>query len=407
MPAIPVNEILLGIYLGLLAGIFPAFVAFSLGFAFKYFTTVTIPGLGVVALSGAIAGVSGGLMGLLDPQIAESWVGVTAVIVVLMACLWSHSVGDQLGAATPRHFTLARLRESRLSMDLVERVDRYGQFRVRPLGDIEDIEGYPPLTAELHDTIRSDSWRFPTGLTIPEIERRLEEQLLETYDLAEVTVEIDRQGRARIAAAPQAAGLSRRVPSGRRAVSIQTLLPTGLARNDVAEVTLPDRTISGPVMSARTFDAPASEPEPETDAEGADEDETDHEPPPRAPTTTGGAGQVTIAVGRADAEALLAQEFAPITVHAQGTHREYEAIALLQQDNNRFRSVTLGEQSVVVGQTIGEAAIREQYGVIILSIRRGTENILVPRGGTKLVSGDHLIVVGRRGAVRSFAEVAK
>lgn len=76
MAAIPVSEILVGVYLGLLAGIFPAFIAFAIGFGFKYFTPVTVPGLGVVALGGTLAGISGGLMGLMDPTLAESWTGI-------------------------------------------------------------------------------------------------------------------------------------------------------------------------------------------------------------------------------------------------------------------------------------------------------------------------------------------
>ena len=135
MNSIPVAEILVGVYLGLLAAIFPSFVAFLIGFVFKYFTTVTVPGLGVVALGGALAGVSGGLMGLMDPTLAESWTGITAVLVILMACLWAHSQGDKLGTETPRHLTLKTLRDTRLSTDIVDRVDSYGQVRIRSIGE--------------------------------------------------------------------------------------------------------------------------------------------------------------------------------------------------------------------------------------------------------------------------------
>ena len=69
MAPLPISEILVGVYLGLIAALFPSFIAFSIGVGFKYFTNVTIPGLGVVALGGALAGVTGGLMGLIDPQL--------------------------------------------------------------------------------------------------------------------------------------------------------------------------------------------------------------------------------------------------------------------------------------------------------------------------------------------------
>lgn len=75
MAPVPVSEVLIGVYLGLIAALFPPFVAFSIGFVFKYFTDVTIPALGVVALGGALAGVTGGLMGLADPSLRAAGPG--------------------------------------------------------------------------------------------------------------------------------------------------------------------------------------------------------------------------------------------------------------------------------------------------------------------------------------------
>lgn len=64
---------------------------------------------------------------------------------ILMGCLWAHSQGDKLAAATPRGLTLKSLPENRLSAEFTERIDSYGQVRIRPTGEIRDIEGYPPL----------------------------------------------------------------------------------------------------------------------------------------------------------------------------------------------------------------------------------------------------------------------
>ncbi len=63
MALLPV-EILFGVYLGLIAGIVPALIAGLLAFIFRYLTGVTLPGLGVVVLSVAIAGINGGFLGL-------------------------------------------------------------------------------------------------------------------------------------------------------------------------------------------------------------------------------------------------------------------------------------------------------------------------------------------------------
>ncbi len=78
-----------------------------LGFLFKYVTGVTIPGLGVVVLSLAIAGANGGLMALNDPTIVGSGERfVVAIVVVLMLSLYAHSQGDKLGASVPRRLNL-------------------------------------------------------------------------------------------------------------------------------------------------------------------------------------------------------------------------------------------------------------------------------------------------------------
>lgn len=392
------SEVLLGIYLGLLAGIIPAFIAFGIGFGFKYFTDVTVPGLGVVVLGGALAGISGGLMGLMDPELAQNWTGITAVLVILMAALWAHSQGDKLAAATPRKLTLRALRKNKLSVDLAERVDSYGQIRLRPIGEIQNIEGYPPLSDDVRTNLREGSWKFPASLSLAELEEKLEDKLLTDYELAEVAVSVDRKGRVEIAAAPTIAGLSRRVPKGRRAVSVKTLLPKGIARGDIVSLRLPDGPVTGPVVSARTDESEpptatvaAAVPEDDT----ADETDTD-EPPsqPSAPTTTGGEGRVTVALPLEAARRTLRTEFSPIVVHSRGKQREYEAIGVLKSQGNRFRKYTLGEGSQLVDTTIGSHQIRAQYEVAILAIRRASERIVAPRGDVTLRAGDSLIVVG-------------
>ncbi|RQG95294.1 potassium channel family protein [Natrarchaeobius oligotrophus] len=406
MTSLLISEILVGVYLGLIAALFPSFITFSIGFGFKYFTNVTVPGLGVVALGGTLAGVTGGLMGLMDPQLAGSWTGIIAILVILMSCLWAHSQGDKLGEATPRRLTLKSLRENQLSAELAERVDSYGQIRIRPAGEIYAIEGYPPLPEALREQLHSGSWKFPANLSLSELETRLEERLTTDYELAEVDVIVDKRGRAEIAAAPSAAGLSRRIPPGRCAVSIQTLLPTGVARGDSVTIKLPDGDVTGPVVSARTngIDTP-KEPDPaSTESEDGEADEKAKKPP--AMTTTGGEGQVTVALLLTEARRVVRTDFAPMIVHSRGKQREYEAIGILKQDGNQFRNVTIGNGSTLSGTTIGTARIRDTHGVGILTIQRATEQLIAPSGMTELLAGDTLIVVGRPDQLRAFEEVA-
>ncbi len=403
-----VSEILLGLYLGLLTGIFPAFIAFAIGFGFKYFTDITVPGLGVVVLGGALAGVSGGLMGLVEPQMTESWTGITAVLVILMVSLWAHGQGDKLGAATPRKLTLKYLRESRVSANLTDLVDSYGQLRIQPVGEIQDIEGYPPLTEELRQEIKQGTWRLPAKLSLAELETRLEEELVKDHDLAEANVTIDKKGRAQIQAAPSQAGLSKRIPPGTRAVSIKTLLPAGIARGDTATIQLPSGDATGPVVSARSEQPPAAQATTPTETDTPQEESAAPQAPTRrAATTRGGDGRITVAVPLDDAKRMLQADRAPMIVHARGEQREYEAVGLLKEHGNRFRRVQIEEASSLTDRTIGEANVRSTYDVLILAIRRGSERLLAPPASTRLDAGDTLIVAGAPGALDAFEEAVR
>jgi hypothetical protein len=399
-------DIGLGVYLGLLAGIFPAVVAFTLGFTFRYLTGVSVPGLGVVVLAGALAGISGGLLGLLEEQVAQSSAGMAAFLIVLMLSLWAHSQGDKLGAAVPRQFTLSGLRQAGLSADILERVDSYGQIRIKPIGSVEDIEGYPPLTEETRESIRADAWKFPADLSIAELETRLTEKLLDEYDLSEVSISINAEGLADISAAPGTAGLSRRVPSGKRAASIRTLLPTGLAIGDRVEVDLPDSPVTGEVVSARTAGTESKSTTETAETAGTEPkpDGGTAEKPARAPTTDGGDGSETVALSADDARRLIREDFAKIVVQSRGKSRDYEALDILQRDGNQFELVTVTDGGSFDGVTIGESAVRDRFGVAILAIRRRTERIVAPRGSRRLEAGDELIVTGKPDAIDSFRE---
>ncbi|MFC6736915.1 potassium transporter TrkA, partial [Halolamina salina] len=208
-------QVLLGVYLGLVTGIVPALVSWGLGFAFKYFTNVTIPGFGTVVLALAIAGVNGGLLALNDKAITNSTNGVAvlvAIVVVLMLSMYAHAKGDQMGAATPKRLTLKKLAGRTLSSDVVEFVGNRGQVKLNITGEVGDLEGYPPLPAELRAEIREASIALPADLPISELEHRAEDQLRTEFDLVDASVRIDERGHATVAAAPPTAERNVRRP---------------------------------------------------------------------------------------------------------------------------------------------------------------------------------------------------
>lgn len=390
------NDVLLGVYIGVITGFFPALVAWVLGFVFKYFTGVTLPGFGVVVLGVGIAGVQGGLLGLLDPSVTASPATLVALLVVMMLTLYAHSKGDQMGAEFPRRITLRSLADKTLSNDVVERIGGYGQVRVRA-GEIRDIEGYPALPASLRNELHEAEWTFPADLPLKELEKRLEDRLEIEYGLSEVMVVIDEEACAEITAAPPIGGVSKRVPAGKRAVSVELLVPTGLARGDEVRVKTGDGEVEGVVVSAYS-----GEGKDEAVVESGEQKHTGS-----APTTVGGWGRVTVVVDPEDAERLLEAEPRRLVVESRGKRREYELVSLLRRAGKRFAKSVVGGDSGLAGKTISEAGVRDEYGVGVLAVGRGGEWTVGPRGSAVLEAGDEVFVVGAPDDVQRFVGVVE
>jgi len=405
MAPLPV-EVLFGIYLGILTGIIPALVSGALGFVFKYLTNVTAPGFGVVVLGLAIAGINGGFLALNDPTLQQNVSGtvvVVAIVVVLMLTLYAHAKGDELGATFPHRVSLKGLRERTLSSDVVELVGSRGEVRVEVTGEVEDIEGYPPLPEAIRAGIRDGEWRLPADLPLSELESRLAERLRTEFDLTEATVEMDERGRATVAAAPPMSGLSKRVPSGRRAVSVETLVPAGLARGDEVTVVTAESRVEGTVLSVKSGGGSKAADGGRPLADGGATDGT--EPAPAASpirTVAGGDGRLTVAVSRSDAQALLRADRPRVVVGSRGIRREFELLSLLRRAGRRFRRVTVRSGGPLDGTTIGSANVREAYGVVLLAVRHPDGWTVAPRGSESLAGGDEVFAVGTREQLDAF-----
>ena len=342
------QQLILGVYLGVVTGILPGVVAWSLGFVFRYFTKVTIPALGVMVVSVGLAGVQGGLLGLLDVQGVPA---VVALLVVMMISMYCHSQGDKMGAEFPHRVSIRSLKERTLPADVVEKIGRFGRVRIKVVGEVVEMEGYPPLSEETKALIRNTHLTFPADLSVTELENRTAERLTEEFDLSDVSVSIDDDGNATVVAAPPISGLSKRVPQGKNAVSFEALVPTGLARGDEVVVDTRDSTVEGTVVSAKS-----GKPEKEThDEETADEtDGTKHLT--SASSTAGGEGRVTVVVDRKEAKELLEDEPRRFSVVSRGTRREYELVSLLRRAGRRFRRLTVGPDGPLDGTTVGVAS---------------------------------------------------
>jgi hypothetical protein len=404
--------ILLGLYLGLIAGIVPALITGVLGFVFRYLSGITVPAFAVVVLAIAVAGVNGGFLALNEPTIRRSPTLVTAVLVVLMLGLAAHAQGDALGARLPRRLPWRALRERTIATDVIELVGARGQIRVSPVGEIADIEGAPPLPDTTREAIAEGEWTFPADLPLAAVEERLAERLRAEYDLDEVTVSIDERGRARISATPSTGTLSGRVPAGQRAVSVEALVPSGLARGDRVAVLADGARVAGTVVSARSGDphvpvvpAPGEMP---ADADAGDTAADEPAAPAverstPAPTTTGGPGRVTVAVSREAANTLLTATAAAVVVESRGVRREFELLSLLRSVGVAIRRLRIGD-GALADETLGAAGLRDRFGVAILAIDGDGGWRVAPGADTVLRSGAECFVVGPRASLDRFAE---
>lgn len=412
MAPLPV-DILLGIYLGILTGIVPAVVAFALGFLFRYVTGVPIPAFAVVVLGVAIAGVNGGLLALIDPTIISSAAAPTlipAVLVVLMVTIYAHDRGTALGERLPRRLSLRGIQRRTLSADVVRRVGGHGQVRVRVVGDVGDIEGYPPLPDEVRREIRDREWILDAA-PLSQLEATVADRLRTEFDLVDVQIQIDERARATVRAAPPLSGLSKRVPSGKRAVSLETLVPTGLAHGDEVSVRAAESAVEGTVVSVQptaaeppTTPIPASDPV--TDNAGADLIQAPSPaagPVDRSGTAAGGEGRITVAVDQADARVLLAADEPGVVVRARGTRREFELVSLLRRIGLRFRKLVVGGGHFDE-TTLGELDLRDRFGIVILAIRRPDGWTVAPRGAAVVRDGDEVFAVGTTEALDRVAE---
>ncbi len=237
-------------------------------------------------------------------------------------------------------------------------------------------------------SIRDGEWTFPVDVPLVELEARFADRLRSEFELADVSVRLDENARATVNAAPPVGALSKRIPAGKRAVSISALLPTGLAAGDEVDVVVGDRTVSGTVLSVTGGAKAAGRETAETDG-GVD---TKQPTPASTSTAPGGDGRVTLAVSRRDATALLE------------TSTAERLVSLLRRGGRRFRTLTVREGGLLDGVTLGEAAVRDSYDVSVFAVRHEGAWRIAPRGGQAVAAGDSLVVVGTREALGAFEE---
>jgi hypothetical protein len=283
-------------------------------------------------------------------------------------------------------------------------VDDGTEVRIRVVGAVADVEGYPALPEKLRAEIGTAEFELPADLRLPELQRRVADRLETTYDLATAEVDIDERGRAQVAAAPPFSGLSKRVDGDRHAVSVSGVVPTGIARGDELTVITPGAQVRGTVISARSSglesdaDGPAIEPR-------SDDSVADGEDVPRqvrTPTTDGGDGRITVAVTRTDVQPLLRASETKIVVESRELDREYEVVSMLRRAGHRIQRIAVRSGSRLDGTALGRTDLREEHDVAVLAVRKADGWLIAPNSETQLETGDELFAAGTRENLTAF-----
>lgn len=337
-------DVLIGVTFGVLVGLLPALVVAAATVVLARYTEYGVGTIAAVAVALPLAGANAYVLGLAsgEPTAAAPRLAVASVVAVALA-LYANSQGAALADRLPTDRSAATRSDRTLSAAALDDVDGSGELCLSVTGAVEDVDGYPPLGPDLRARIEADSWRLPADLPLSALESRLTARLETEYDLSTASVSVDDRGRISVAAAPPARDLAERLPEDRRAVSVDALLPAGLARGDRVAVSVDGESLAGTVVSASA--RAGVESDPGGAVAGSDDAETGTAAATGDGGTVGGAGRVTISMPTADARRVLAADGGEVTVRPRETNPAFEAFSHLRRAGKEIRRVVLTDGS--------------------------------------------------------------
>jgi hypothetical protein len=234
--------------------------------------------------------------------------------------------------------------------------------------EIEDIEGYDPVEPATKESLTGETFRFPRGLTVAELQRRVTTRIEDDYGVGHVDIECTAEGEvAYLALGSRAAGIGPTLAPGVGIVAVRADPAFTASTGDLVQVWR-----SG-------------------------------EPSERIATAEirGIAGAiVTLALDEADAERLDATaEYRLVTLPAD-PQPEREFASLLRSADETMAAVTVSEGSSLVGLPVGG------LDVTVAAVR-GPDGIeALPERTRQLVAGELLYVIGRPDVLRTVERAA-
>ena len=349
--------------LTVLSGVFAAAIAFLHRLYSREPSPVAlnvIAGLGAVAFwlntAGALASYATTGASLVAPEavvvnLASLGAGATAAV-------YASRLGDRAGVR------LTSLPEYDGDVGrLVRSAGRNVTVRIPDADDIQDIDGYDPVSDETKAELAGKEYVFPRGLTVDEVRSRVTHRLKEEGDVGYVDVEIGDRGNVRhLGLGRGISGLGPTLAPGTCAIAVRADPAYGSSAGD----------------TVRLF----------AERDGGFERVADGEL--RAAVDD----VVTVALDRRDAVSIDPDVTYRLVTLPSEKLPEREFAAMLRSADETVAVVEVDEDSSLVGERL------DSFGVSVVAVDRGDEVIAVPDKTDRVEAEDVLYAIGRPDELR-------
>ena len=380
-------------------------VAALAAITYRWYARMRIPeglavlaGLAAVAIylntDAALGQVIGKDLGLLDLEVALQ--NTVTFLVAAVAAVVGRRAGDRF-AAQLNVVSGAREVDVELSR-LVRTVGRVISVTLpESAGQIDDVEGYDPVSDETKAALAGKTLVFPRGLTVAALRERLVDRLQDDYDVGHVDVDLAADGSVEyLAVGSRAAGIGPTLVPGTAATAIRADPPYSATSGDAVQVW----TVGGGVEEAGGDAAGAGGNDGETTTvEGADD-----VAPERVATgelRAAAEDVVTIALDEVDAESIDPTRRYRLATLPSEPRADREFASLLRRADETMGVVTIPEGSPLVGATVGDVAV----SVVAIQPAGGTVEA-IPSQDRALAAGDVLYPIARPEALRRLENEA-
>jgi hypothetical protein len=357
---------------------------------FRWYTREPVPlgvstllGLSVVALYLNTVGLFTQLVGGTGSAVFELDAVVFNVIAIGLAAVVTpvgRGIGDRIATDV---FAVAGVKELDAEVSrIVRTVGRVTAVTLPDADDIDDMESYDPVAADVKTEMGGKTLLFPNRLTVEELRDRLVTRLKEDYRVGYVDVEVTERGVVDyLAVGSRAAGIGPTLGHGSVAVSLRADPAHAASPGDMVQVWRPGRV------------------EPDVDGEGGGEAAADtHRPPERLLTGELRATAndvVTLAVDETDAGKLDASTTYRLVSLPAEPQVDREFASLLRAADETMAAVSVKDGSTVVGETLGS------LNVTVAAIRSAAGQVTaIPTRARQIEAGDTLYVVARPDVLR-------